>query len=139
MKNIKIVKNHSFCLKNHKTKYVNATFTEAHELPPLPGEEDEKTPENNNTSSDSSAPSNDSTSDNAPENTAPEESEPERKPIYGKTEGGKDKTVYQEYVVIDWVTVGIIIGASAIGVIAAAVVLIIILKKRKKKKQQISA
>lgn len=125
-------------------KVEDATFTEAPELPPLPGEEEEKTPENNDTSSgnassDSNAPSNDGTSDNAPENTAPEESEPERKPIYGKTEGGKDKTVYQEYVVIDWVTVGIIIGASVLGVIAAAVILIIILKKRKKKKQQISA
>lgn len=112
---------------------MHATFTEAPELPPLPGEEDEKTPENNNTFSDSSAPSNDSTSDNAPENTTPEKSEPERKPIYGKTEGTKDKTVYQEYVVIDWVTVGIIIGASVLGGIAAAVVLIIILKKRKKR------
>lgn len=120
-------------------KVEDATFTEAPELPPLPGEDDGKTSENNDNSSDNTNSSNSGDSDNNSDNNTPEENESERKPIYGKTEGTKDKTVYQEYVVIDWVMVGIIIGVSALGVIAAVIVLIIVLKKRKKKKQQISA
>lgn len=118
-------------------KVEDATFTEAPELPPLPGEDEGKAPENNDETTDNNDSSNNGASDENSENT--DSDEPERKPIYGKTEGTKDKTVYQEYVVVDWVTVGIIIGASALGVIAAVVVLIIVLKKRKKKKQQISA
>lgn len=117
-------------------KYEAATFTEAPELPPLPGEEDGNgVADENANSSENNDSSSIGDSENNSDNNTPEENEPERKPIYGKTEGTKDKTVYQEYVVIDWVTVGIIIGASVLGGIAAIVVLIVLLKKRKNKQK----
>lgn len=114
-------------------KYENAKFSPAPELPPLPGENwdggydksTENTGETDGTISDSRGTV---TEDDKPSD---EGKTTVKKVIKKKT---PKKAIVSEYVVTDWKTVAVIIGASVLAAAGIVAFVIIALKKKKKKK-----